>query len=235
MYNSIGTGLLAGLILFNNNVTAQSYKIKTFEGENATVKLQYKLMSSRTLAVSVGKDTVYLEELFGEWKVHIWDDKFLQITYDTRGGSGLGLQSTAFLSVIGGRINLDLLVISSATSQGPFRKGLLRMTFTLVGKNDSSRLLVYIHDKQQFLDHRSPSYEKFIHDTLAFDPQKHIFFNVTKKFSGSYTLNDTNTIKDKQHLDGAFPGVVLSTYSYFFINGSWFSRSDSVTLYKNYY
>lgn len=41
---------------------AQSYHIRSFEGENATLKLKYMVRTSRTLAVSYLKDSLFLRE-----------------------------------------------------------------------------------------------------------------------------------------------------------------------------
>jgi hypothetical protein len=216
---------------------AQSYKMSTFEGEKVTVTIQYKLMSSRTLAVAYRKDTVYLAEFFDDKTVHVWQNKFLQITYDTRGGSGLDTKSTVFISIVNGRMQTCLLVDSYAKLEGPNKKGLYQTTFNLIEiAKGNYQLLVNVRDKMEYADNRNAGYSNFQRDTLSFDPKDNTFYNITQRISGEFTIYDIKSLRERrQFVNGRFPGIVLGRRSYYYINENWLARSDSGTFHSDYF
>src|SRR5262249_44467969 len=123
--------LLTFVLAIDNMATAQSYHLKSFDNVDARITLSYKLRSSRTLAVSYMKDTVFLADYMEIIESHVVQEKFLQITYDVRGGTGYDTKNTVFLCVDQSKIKMAAIVTSYGLVEGPGIKGLYTAKFKL--------------------------------------------------------------------------------------------------------
>jgi len=227
--------LFISLFLSQVFARAQSYNIKTFEGDNATIKLTYKVLTTRTLAVSYLKDTLFLDDYMFLDKVQVYG-KFLQITYDIRGGSGLGLISTLILSIIKGEINVAMHVTSGIELVSPDKERTYKLKFKrMVEDNNRYKMLVGVHDEHRSRLHPQTNYTKDQRVTLMYDSSQNIFYGTHEDIADSFSVYDLQKQQwNRQEVKGAVPVITLGEVTYYYIKEEWYKRYDD-TLVKYAY
>jgi hypothetical protein len=239
--------LLASLIFscsIYNTAKAQVYSIESFDGTETKIKLT-EILRGRVLAVNCSKDTVFLNDYTGIKDVHVLCNKFLQITYNTKGGTGSEVRNTLILCVIGKKINVSMLVASYASwfSSNPDspssvdEENLYTLKFNMIGNNKSNyKLIVNVHDEQKSKLHPKTNYIKNGHVNLSFDPGQNIFYSTYKSIAQSFTINDPKTQQsDKQEVGGTLPVIVLGRNSYYYVKSEWYGSGYDDNLFKSYY
>jgi hypothetical protein len=221
--------LLASFIFYytvHNIAEAQSYSIKSFEGSNAKINLNYKLFS-KTLSVSCLNDTLFLNDYTGTTEVHVLNERFLQIIYDVRGGSGLDLRNTLILSVNKNNINVSMLVASYVGVTSMYQQGLYKLKLNMLGDSKSNyKLIIDIHDEQKFKRNPQTNYTHNSKVTLSFDASQNIFYSTHERIAKYFSTFDDNTGKaKKQYISGTFPVINLGKIHYYFIKGEWYGTS----------
>jgi hypothetical protein len=223
---------------------AQVYSIESFDGGNAKIKLNYTLFS-KTLKVSCLNDTLFLSDYTGTREVHVLNKRFLQVTYETRGGTGSEVRSTLILSVNKHKITVSMLVTSYASWFSPDpentnsidKKGLYTLKFNMTGSDRNSyKLAIAIHDQLSSKLHPRTNYNKNEQVTLSFDPNQNIFYATRKNITQSFTVNDPKTQgSNKQQINGTLPVIALGKNNYYYIKGEWYGSGYSDNLFKGYY
>jgi hypothetical protein len=94
----------------------QVYHLASQEGKPVAIRLSYKLFSKR-LAVACAGDTLFLRDYQGTVSVRLLKQRFLQIIYQTRCGTGCSIQNTAVVSLRQQKLQLSLLILSGADSE----------------------------------------------------------------------------------------------------------------------
>jgi hypothetical protein len=221
--------------VFCNSSSAQSYILKSFEGENVRIKLTNK--SNRALTISCLKDTIFVNEYMWIREVHVLKDKFLQIIYDTRGGSGLDLRNTLILLVDHKKINVSMLVTSYARLVSSDKKGFYKSTFNLTGSDRSNyKIVARVHDEQSSKLHPENNYNKANQVTFHFDNEKDIFYSAHNNINKSFTFNDPQTKQsNKQQVNGSVYTIAIGQQSYYYINSQWYKIGYDDNLFKEYY
>lgn len=107
--------LLIGLYFTFNVAKAQSYKIKSFEGNKANINLCYK-PSSGMLTISYLRHTLLINDYMSIDTVSVLNKVFLQITYVKRAGSNEDA------------LNQLLLYVSKGSFVKPYMLTLLQLT-----------------------------------------------------------------------------------------------------------
>ncbi len=213
---------------------AQSYSVKSFDGNEAKIELSNK--SRRTLTVSYLKDTVFLTEYIATTKVQVLNGRFLKITYDTRGGSGLDLNNTLIVSVSKSKINVSMLVTSYAKLVSADKNGLYTSKFNITGNDQSNyKLIVNVHDQQASKLHPENNYNKNEVVTLNYNPTYHIFYSANRNINQSFNINDPKTQQaDKQQIKGLLPVIELGQNAYYYIKGDWYKSGYNYNLFEEY-
>ena len=84
--------------------------------------------------VSCLTDSIFLDGYNDIKEVHLLNRNFLEIIYDTRGGSGAQMRNTLILSIKGNKINVALLVDSFGKAfGGDFDGSLYVVKFNITG------------------------------------------------------------------------------------------------------
>lgn len=223
-----------------NSAKAQTYSIKSLEGQTVKIKLAENLAGkSRYLAkVSCLTDSLFLVDYNGVEEVRVVGNAFLEIVYDTRGGSGYQARNTAILSVKKHKINVSMLSDSFGKAFGGDIDGSLYVVkFSITGNRQSNfKLLAHIYDRHKSRSSPQKNYIRNENAILNFDSVRNIFYGTNQRITQSFTINDPKTQQsNEQQISGSLPTVALGGSYYYYIKGEWYKRGDNKSLFKEYY
>jgi hypothetical protein len=235
--------LLLLLIIFCaiwNSANAQSYSIESFEGQSVKIQLTEKTTEKSwyTAKVSCLTDSLFLVDYNLVKEVHVLSNKFLEIVYDTRGGSGYQARNTVILSVKKNKINVAMLSNSFGKAFGGDIDGSLYVVkFNITGNNIRNfKLTAHIYERHKSNSYPRKSYVRNENKILSFDSVRNIFYTTHKSISQSYTISDPKTQQPKeQQINGLLPIIGLSESYYYYVKGEWYKRVDNHSLFKEYY
>lgn len=208
---------------------AQSFNIKSFEGENSKVTLYYK-PASGMLSISYLKDTLLINNYMSVEHVKVLNKVFLQIEYVKRAGSNQDFMKLLLLYVRNGKLYQALHVNSLRTYDiRPSEYSSFKLRTTLIGGNiETCKLRLNIHNENSsdLTPKSNYNYDKI--NILAFGKKDKAFYGNIETISGSYTfhnLNNSNTIK--KYLKREVSVVKIEKDKYYYINGNWYTRDKS--------
>ncbi|MGZ3822255.1 MAG: hypothetical protein ACXVB6_16805, partial [Mucilaginibacter sp.] len=196
-----------------------------------------KASSWYSAAVSCLSDTVVLNDYAGINEVHVLKRKFLEIVYDTRGGSGSQFRNTIILSVIRNKINVSLLVTSFGKAFGGDIDGsLYTLKFNITGNDKSNfKLIAHSYDRQKSSLHPKKDYIKNRQVILNFDPNQNIFYSTHKKITQYFTTECSDGQSKKLEINDSLPVINFDKSTYYYIKGGWYEKENSDTLFRGYY
>ena len=223
-----------------DSAKAQSYSIESFEGQTVKIQITEKTneKSWYTAKVSCLTDSLFLVDYNAVKEVHILSNMFLEIVYDTRGGSGYQARNTVILSVKQNKINVAILVNSFGEAFGGDIDGTLFVTkFDLMGNNESGfKLVAHIYDRHKSSSHSQKNYVKNGNVILKFDSVRNIFYSTRKSVTQSFTINDPKTQQSNEQLiNGSLPIISLDVDYYYYIKDDWYKKGYNNNLFKEYY
>ncbi len=224
------------ILLFTVSLAnAQAYRLTSFENKNVEIILKYRLFS-KTLTISYEKDTVYLSEFTGIIQTRIVNNKFLQIIYGVRGGSGLDLKKVIILCVYRNKIHIPLLVTSYSKYAGidslAFYK--LKMKFKVSNKKNF-QIIANITEGQKYAVRPQQNNNSHLRTIMQFDTIQKIFFNDRKTVSKDFTLFDIETQQTtKISLKGELPIIRLGKNIYYYFKQQWYEKGKNNNLLKYY-
>jgi hypothetical protein len=223
-----------------NSAKAQSYSIKSFEGQSIKIQLTEKTneKSWYTAKVSCLTDSLFLADYNGVKEVHILSNMFLEIVYDTRGGSGYQARNTVILSVKKNKINVAILTNSFGKAfGGDIDETLYVVKFILTGSNKNNfKLVASIYDRYRSHSQPQKNYVRNKNVSLNFDSGQSIFYSTNKNIIQSFTINDPKTQQsNEQKINGSLPAVSFGGSDYYYIDGEWYKRGNDRNLFKEYY
>ena len=245
-------GLLGGL---SPVARAQTYRLTSWEGQPLKVSVSYKLFSKR-LAVSCAGDTLFLRDYQGTASVQVLQQRFLQITYDTRCGSNCATQNTVLLSIRRHHFQVPLLVLSANEWEdfSPINPRARHYAVTLTmptGSAKSYSLQARVHDAYTAAREPGKTHAFDRRVTLQFDSAHHVFYSawepVTRCLpvfggetkSSPFAPGDLSLLSLVQPyvtapdfptvplcVAGIFPVVRLSGQLSYFIQGKWYEGPE---------
>ncbi|MES2278187.1 MAG: hypothetical protein V4592_19310 [Bacteroidota bacterium] len=223
-----------------NSARAQSYSVESFEGHATKILItNYSTDNSRYgEKISCVTDSLFLTDYNGTNEVHVLNHKFLEIIYDTRGGSGYQSRNTVILSVKRNKICIAIIVNSFGKAFGSDIDGSLYVIkFNVIGNDQSNfKLLANVYDRHQSSSSPKQNYIRNRKVTLNYDSSRSIFFSAHKSITQSFTVNDPKTQQsNKQQISGLLPIVALGSKPYYYIKGQWYARGYDDNLFKEYY
>jgi hypothetical protein len=223
-----------------NSAKAQSYLIDSFEGQNVKIHLTEKgtEKSWYVAKVSCLTDSLILVDYNAVKEVHILRNKFLEIVYDTRGGSGYQARNTVILSVKKNKINVAILANSFGKAFGGDIDGTLFVTkFNLMGNNESEfKLVAHIYDRHKSSSNSQKNYVKNGSVILKFDSVRNIFYSTRKSVTQSFIINNPKTQQSNEQLiNCSLPIISLGVDHYYYIKGGWYKKGYNNNLFKEYY
>ena len=223
---------------------AQTYSIQSLNGKKVDISLSYKSFNKR-LTISCLQDTLYLNEYTGTKKVSILADKFLQITYGLRAGTGLELQNTAIISVANNKIKVSLLIQSYVNGLSPVpgnttaigEEWLYELKINVNEReNHIHKLAVDIHQQQKSTLHPRINYNTRKQVFLTFDSKQYIFYSDYEYIDKSFAIFDNqNHNISSRHIKEASPVITLGEEKYYYLKDEWYKADYQGRLYKEYY
>lgn len=224
--------LFIGFYFTFNSAKAQSYKIESFEGTAANIKLYYKPLSGM-LTISYLRDTFLINDYMSVDTVKVLNKVFLQINYVKRAGSNEDAINQLLLYVSNGKLCQALHVNSLTTyDRRPNEYSLFKLGVTLGGHNvETYKLTLNIHNEKSSKQSPKSNYKYNKIEILAFDKKSKIFYNSYEYIIGDYTFH--NLIKGggvsrvKGSLKNDVPVVKIEKDKYYYINGNWYTKDKS--------
>jgi len=223
-----------------NSAKAQSYSIESYEGRTTKISItNYSTDNSRYGAkISSRTDSLFLTDYNGMNEVHVLNHKFLEIVYDTRGGTGSQIRNTVILTVKGNKINVAMLTNSFGKAFGGDIDGSLYVIkFNITGNDQSNfKLVANVYDRHKSSSSPQKSYIRNKKITLNYDSNRNIFFTTHKSITQSFTINDPKTQQsNKLQISGLLPIIALGPKHYYYIKGQWYGTGYDDDLFKDYY
>lgn len=240
---------LSGLLAYPGAVCAQDYHLISHEGKPVAIRLSYKLFSKR-LAVACAGDTLFLGDYQATESVRVLQQRFLQITYQTRCGTGCSVQNTAVVSLGQQKLQLSLLILSGGDSEDftPGNERTYHYSATLVmagGTASSYTMQVREHVEETFQSSPSRNRRQNQQMTLRWDAARQIFYSGFEPTSRCLPVYDEATQRPASFYDltafyviqpdlyssyvavlprwaiGMLPVVRLHDDLYYFVQGNW--------------
>ncbi|GAA3958506.1 hypothetical protein [Mucilaginibacter dorajii] len=223
-----------------NSAKGQSYSVESFEGQTVKINLTEKPTKKTWYSATVSclTDSLFLVDYNGIKEVHVLGHKFLEIVYDTRGGSGYQSRNTVILSVKENKMHVAILVNSFGKAFGSDIDGSIYVVkFNIIGNNKSNfKLVAHIYDRHNSSSYPSKNYVRNKKVILNFDSVRNVFYSAHKRITQSFTIDDPKTQQSgKQKISGTLPIIALVPDNYYYINGEWYKRGYDDNLFKEYY
>jgi hypothetical protein len=222
------------------SVMAQTYSVESLEGKTVNIHITENVpgKSWYLAKVSCLTDSIFLDGYNGIKEAHLLNRNFLEIIYDTRGGSGAQMRNTLILSIKGNKINVSLLLESFGKAFGSDVDGsLYAVKFNIIGTNKSNlKLIARIYDRHHSNSNPKLNYLKNKKVVLNYDSDKNIFYSSYQKIAQSFTIHKPKTGQsNKQQINDSLPIIALDKIYYYFINGEWYNKDSDNNLFKDYY
>ncbi len=224
-----------------NSAKAQSYAIESLEGQRVKIKLTEKSTdrSWYSATVSCLTDTLILVDYNGVREAHVLGRNFLEIVYNTRGGTGSQMGSTVILSVSKNKINVALMLQTFGEAFGSDPDGSLYVVkFKMTGSIKSNfKLIAHIYDRYRSNSAPQKNYITNKSVILNYDPGQNIFYTSHKNITQSFTIENPKTQQSsKQKINSILPVIYLGRNSdYYYLQGGWYKIGYDNNLYKEYY
>jgi uncharacterized LabA/DUF88 family protein len=223
--------LLLCLLLINTS-QAQTYPIKTLEGTNEVIKIRSRTTST-TFTVSCSTDKLILPNYWADGWIKVLNNKFIEIRYYIRGGSGIGLGNTLLLCVSHGKLRQALHIESYSSnlnysSDLDYKRTTQRIIDTRLALDANNRVHVTTYDtlvsgQNQNFKRTSVAAKKTI---VRFDLTKRIFYNYQKNVNTTLITFKNNRDIIKKFV-GAAPAFQLNKQEYIFVGSNWYVK-DSI-------
>jgi hypothetical protein len=208
---------------------SKTINILSLDGKNRRVHIMPDY-ANHVFKISCLKDTITIKNFWGvPAELHVLDSHFIQINYDVRGGSGLGLGNTMLLCVRNKKLYrsffaLRYIDVLLDRSQGEGKYNIkLRLNS---GDQKSYKLFVKVHDKRYTKLSPNENYNYNDQIVLNFDPRLNVFYELKETLFQNYdTISSSTGGKQKLTLDDYYPVIILGKETYYFIKNEWFVPS----------
>jgi len=221
---------LSEALIGDSKYDTRAYQIQSLDGKNQTVHIM-PIYEKHVLKISCLNDTLIDDDF---WDVppitEVLNKNFIEIRYEVRGGSGLGLGNILLLCVNGNKLFEAMHVLRYLSSEGGGEKTNYNLKLTLNGNNKRNfKLIVDIHDRDWSRYSPEINYDYRNRSILSFDVHQNIFFSLKE---GNYNSAIIDDKKPKQQVKGVFPVIILGKENYYFIGGNWYNLENGNEFYK---
>jgi hypothetical protein len=210
----------------------KTFKIVSVDGKNRKVTIIPDYLH-HVLKIGCLTDTINIDNFWGvPPEVHLLNKSFIEIKYEVRGGSNLGLGNTLILCV-NDNVLIETMHILRYTSwgSGDLKTDYhIKLTLNENGKNDYM-LNADIYDKVYSKNNSEENYVYNNRSVLNFDKKQHVFYSIKKNIYNN-AITTAAGKKKKQKYRGNFPVIILGKESYYFISGRWYQTEDSNELHE---
>jgi hypothetical protein len=193
---------------------------------------------SHILKISCLKDTITDHDFWDvPTEVRVLSEKFIEIKYAVRGGSGVGLGNTLILCVKNNRLYEAMRVLGYSNGESGDQQEYYSIKVSAL-KGDNLKkyeLVINIHDRMNSKSDPETNYNYTNQSILHFDVSRNVFYSIKEDLFDSF-INVYDSKADKTHkqpVKGNFPVIILGKEKYYFIKGEWYDlRRDNIILYK---
>jgi len=223
-----------------NSTKAQSYSVESFEGKKVNIQLTENVTKESWYVAKVSclTDSLFLDNYNGVQEVHVLSHKFLEIVYNTQGGSGSQFRNTLILSVKKNKIIVAILANSFGKAFGGDSDGSLYIVKFNITRNNKSnfKLTAHIYDRHKSNSYPLKNYLRSENKILSFDSVRNIFYTTHIRTTQLYIISDPKTQQpNEQQIKGLLPIIALSKSYYYYLKGEWYKRVDNHNLCMEYY
>jgi hypothetical protein len=209
---------------------AKIYTLQALDGKEVKVKILADY-THHALIISCLKDSINIADYWGVPPAATFLGKnFLQIKYEVRGGSNLGLGNVLLVCVSDNRLHEALHVQQYCDWESGDLMKKYSVDFSLGWRGKDYVLTGHVTDKAASRDEAAKNYAYTNSTDLQFDDKLKVFYSIKDNLADTLKVCYPNLMYRREIL-GNFPKVLLGKAQYFFIGGQWF-EADKSTLIK---
>jgi hypothetical protein len=209
-----------------------TFNVLSLDGKYRIIKIIPDYVN-HVLTITCLHDTIRINDYWGvPPDIHLLNRNFIEINYEVRGGSNLGLGNILILCVKDGKLYEALYALrySDWNSGDRKTKYMIRPTLNRDGKNNY-RLNVQIHDDAYSKRNPQENFDYNNQTTLSFDAKLNVFYNIKENINDNFVMTSIGK-KVKQKIGGSFPVIILGKESYYYLNNKWYQFGKSNEIYQ---
>ncbi len=205
----------------------KEFNLLSLDNRNEKVKIIPEYVN-HVLSIKSSKDGI---SITGFWDVtpeaSLLNKNFIEIKYEVRGGSNLGLGNTLIICVSNGKLFEAMHALRYTRWESGDYKTDYHIKTLLNGNNKNDyKLIVNVHDDVYSKNNPEQNYTHDDRTQLSFDAQRNVFYSV-KKDVENQVIKPNRDEPVKQKARGNFPVLILGKESYYFINNRWYQQKYS--------
>lgn len=210
----------------------RSFNILSLNGKNVKVSIipDYK---NRVLSLTCFKDTIKISDFWGvPPKVSMLNKNFIEIKYEVRGGSNLGLGNILVVCANGNNLYEALHILRYSNWDSGDLKTNYNISLTLAGNNKNNyKITLHVHDKVDSKHDPKINYSYNNQSILNFDIRQNVFYSIKENAYDQFVYTDATKTK-KQNVGGNFPVIISGKENYYFINNKWYQLGRSKEMHE---
>jgi hypothetical protein len=205
----------------NSKRDTRIFNIESLDKKNVKIKIAPDYIN-KILTISSLKDTINIYNYWGvPPAVKILNRNFIEIKYEVRGGSNLGLGNMLILCVNGNMLHEAIHVLRYCSYQS-YDKSEYEIKVALNGiSKPSYRLNVKIHDDAYSKSNPETNYNYDNQTVLSFDTISNVFYSIKENIFGQHAMIKSRE-KDKQEIKDNLPVIILGKETYYFLKNRWY-------------
>ena len=225
-------------VLFINNAVAQdelktteardtkrdtkTFNIVALDSKNAKVKVAPDYVN-QALKITCLKDTIMIPDFWGVIPDYrVFNKKFIEVKYEVRGGSNLGLGNTLILCVKSNKLIEAMHVLRYTNWDSGNEKTDYHIDLNVNGDNKNTyNLNIRVHDAVYSKQNPETNYNYNNITTLNFDTKHNVFYSIKQNIY-NYTAATKAGKATWQKVNGNFPVIILGKETYYFIHERWY-------------
>lgn len=203
---------------------SKNFNIVTLDGKKETIKI-IPDYASHLLLIKCLKDEIMIDDFWGVSPVvKVLNKNFIEIDYEVRGGSNLGLGNTLLICVSGSKLYEAMHVLRYTQWESGDLKTDYLIKPVLEGTDKNNyKLKVFVHDQVKSTPQPDQNYNYNNQSTITFDSRRNIFYSI-KETMGDLTIKAKLV---KQKVTDPVPIIMLGKRSYYFIDNKWYQMAIS--------
>jgi hypothetical protein len=199
----------------------RTFNIISLDDKNKKIMITPDYVN-KVLRINCLKDTINIDNYWGvPPEIKILNKNFIEIKYEVRGGSNLGLGNMLILCVNGNLLYEAIHVLRYSNWQSYDKRDYLIKLFLTGNSKSNYKLNVHIHDDAYSKSNPETNYNYSNQTVLNFDTAKNVFYSLKE---GIYNQNIAikSNESTKQKINGNFPVIIFGKETYYFLNNRWY-------------
>lgn len=239
--------LLLAIINFNvssQSIDNKSYKLYSLENIESTVYLKLDDANEK-ITIELNPNEILCVNGFRglEQEVNILNQKFIELRFKIRGGSGVAIRRYALICISDNKLykSIDVISMISSEFKGTYfpsidslnlydESSIYKLNFTMsMGENQNYKLIAIQSEKVKSKHDTTQNHETQDMLQFSFDKGNKVFYNQLGSLKGSFDINnDIGNSNAKKVFNGEkYPAIKLKNEEYYFINQSWYIKDGN--------